>query len=331
MCRRRKRCQASSNATDTPEIRVEQRTFIAFLPFECLRYAASRASAIFPRPGRVKIGATIGGVYSCTYLAPQPLLASAVEIAEGKMKGFQLRRGLMATCAVLAVALGGCALVDAPLAAFRSSGRTCAVGGREDLRQMVQRLSQRADGPGSLALQRKYRGNLPAVLEQRSDLRPDYVNAGGPAWHVVHALLPEDGDQRRRSGACGRLPRAFVSDEAAGQPVGSAMVRETARHWPSRRWPAPPVSASYGPTRAAPPEARSIDALLIDESIEMPRQMAAFIRASGWELPVVAIQLDAAAQAGLSASWTRAMPSSASVPEPPCSVWSGSPGIMASA
>jgi mono/diheme cytochrome c family protein len=32
-----------------------------------------------------------------------------------------------------------------------------------------------AGGPGSLALQRKYRDDLPAVLEQRSDLAPDYV------------------------------------------------------------------------------------------------------------------------------------------------------------
>ncbi|NKJ42206.1 cytochrome c [Novosphingobium sp. SG720] len=30
-------------------------------------------------------------------------------------------------------------------------------------------------GPGSLALQRKYQGAVPAILEQRSDLSPDYV------------------------------------------------------------------------------------------------------------------------------------------------------------
>jgi hypothetical protein len=44
---------------------------------------------------------------------------------------------------------------------------------------------------------------------------------------------------------------------------------------------------------------RSIDALLVDEDIEMPRQMAAFMRASRRGLPIVAIQLDAAGQAGL--------------------------------
>jgi mono/diheme cytochrome c family protein len=30
-------------------------------------------------------------------------------------------------------------------------------------------------GPGSMALQRKYKGALPAILEQRSDLPPEYV------------------------------------------------------------------------------------------------------------------------------------------------------------
>ena len=54
-----------------------------------------------------------------------------------------------------------------------------------------------------------------------------------------------------------------------------------------------------GPTVRLRREARSIDALLVDQDIEMPRQMAAFIKASIRSLPVVAIQLDAAAHAGL--------------------------------
>ena len=33
-----------------------------------------------------------------------------------------------------------------------------------------------AEGPGSMALQRKYQGALPAVLEQRSNLPPEYVS-----------------------------------------------------------------------------------------------------------------------------------------------------------
>jgi hypothetical protein len=55
----------------------------------------------------------------------------------------------------------------------------------------------------------------------------------------------------------------------------------------------------YGPAARRRPDARSIDALLIDESIEMPRQVAAFVNASRRTLPVVGIQLDAAAHAGL--------------------------------
>jgi hypothetical protein len=54
-----------------------------------------------------------------------------------------------------------------------------------------------------------------------------------------------------------------------------------------------------GPTGRRRRQARPIDTLLIDQGIEMPRQVAAFIKASGRRLPVVAIQLDAAAQPGL--------------------------------
>ena len=33
-----------------------------------------------------------------------------------------------------------------------------------------------AGGPGSMALERKYHGQLPAILNQRVDLAPDYVS-----------------------------------------------------------------------------------------------------------------------------------------------------------
>lgn len=56
---------------------------------------------------------------------------------------------------------------------------------------------------------------------------------------------------------------------------------------------------AYGPTARRGREARSIDALLIDESLEMPRQTAAFIKASRRTLPVFGIHLDAAAQTPL--------------------------------
>jgi len=56
---------------------------------------------------------------------------------------------------------------------------------------------------------------------------------------------------------------------------------------------------AYGATARRSGEARSIDALLIDEGIEAPREMAAIIKANSRAMPVVGIQLDAAGQAGL--------------------------------
>jgi hypothetical protein len=54
-----------------------------------------------------------------------------------------------------------------------------------------------------------------------------------------------------------------------------------------------------GPTARRHRRAPPIDALLIDDSLEMPRQMASFIKATRQTLPVLEIQLDAAAQPGL--------------------------------
>ncbi|EIZ77202.1 hypothetical protein WSK_4194 [Novosphingobium sp. Rr 2-17] len=50
---------------------------------------------------------------------------------------------------------------------------------------------------------------------------------------------------------------------------------------------------AYAQTVRRRPGARPIDALLVDESIEMPSQMARFIEARGRTLPVVGIHLDA--------------------------------------
>lgn len=94
-----------------------------------------------------------------------------------RMKCFRHKRGrAVATCIALAVALGGCpplwsrpALLSAPpaeparLAAGKIFDKWCSD------------CHSTTEGPGSLALQRKYQGSLPAVLVQRSDLRPDYV------------------------------------------------------------------------------------------------------------------------------------------------------------
>jgi hypothetical protein len=56
---------------------------------------------------------------------------------------------------------------------------------------------------------------------------------------------------------------------------------------------------AHDPTTHRRGEVRSIDALLIDETIEMPRQMSTFIKASRQTLPVFGIQLDAVSHAGL--------------------------------
>jgi hypothetical protein len=61
-------------------------------------------------------------------------------------------------------------------------------------------------------------------------------------------------------------------------------------------------TASFGasdPTALRRREARAVDALLIDETIEIPSQMSTFIEAGRRTLPVVGIRLDAASHAGL--------------------------------
>ena len=55
----------------------------------------------------------------------------------------------------------------------------------------------------------------------------------------------------------------------------------------------------YAQTAQRRGDAQAIDALLVDESIEMPRDIAAFIAAGTWKVPIVGIQLDAAAYARL--------------------------------
>lgn len=93
------------------------------------------------------------------------------------MKGFRLRRSrAVAACAVLTVALGGCSPLwkrPSPQAAPLVEPARSAGGKIFD--KWCGDCHSTAEGPGSLALQRKYQGSLPAVLEQRRDLRSDYV------------------------------------------------------------------------------------------------------------------------------------------------------------
>ena len=93
------------------------------------------------------------------------------------MKGFRIRRGLaVAACAALAMALGGCALPwTRPVPHSAPAPEPARAAGRKTFDKWCSDCHGTAAGPGSLALQRKYKGALPAVLEQRSDLRPDYV------------------------------------------------------------------------------------------------------------------------------------------------------------
>ena len=93
------------------------------------------------------------------------------------MQRFRPSCGLaIAVCAALAVALGGCV----PLAT-QSSPHTAPpmeaarAAGRMTFGKWCADCHSTPEGPGSQALQRRYRGALPAVLEQRSDLRPDYI------------------------------------------------------------------------------------------------------------------------------------------------------------
>lgn len=56
---------------------------------------------------------------------------------------------------------------------------------------------------------------------------------------------------------------------------------------------------AYGASLARPSKPGWIDALLIDDNVEMPPQIAAFVNASKQRLPVVGIRLDAAAYSRL--------------------------------
>jgi (+)-pinoresinol hydroxylase len=91
--------------------------------------------------------------------------------------GCRLMRGrAVATCAVLAVALGGCtSLWTRPSPHSAPAAEPARSAGGKIFDKWCSDCHSTPGGPGSLALQRKYKGNHAAVLEQRSDLRPDYV------------------------------------------------------------------------------------------------------------------------------------------------------------
>jgi mono/diheme cytochrome c family protein len=92
-----------------------------------------------------------------------------------KMKDIGSRRRFTtAASAILSVTLLGGAspslAAQRPLAAVQSER---SAGGR--IYDKWCRDCHTADGPGSRALQRKYQGALPADLEQRNNLPPEFV------------------------------------------------------------------------------------------------------------------------------------------------------------
>jgi len=92
------------------------------------------------------------------------------------MKGFRLRRGAaVAACALLAVVLAGCAQLSTRSPQAARAAQPARSAGGKIFDKWCSDCHSTAEGPGSLALQRKFRGALPAVLEQRTNLPPDYV------------------------------------------------------------------------------------------------------------------------------------------------------------
>jgi len=93
------------------------------------------------------------------------------------MLAFRLKRfSVTAVFSMLAMAC----LCGAPVQAQtppRAASADLSVGsaGGQVFRKWCSDCHGAAEGPGSLALQRKYQGALPAVLEQRSNLPADYV------------------------------------------------------------------------------------------------------------------------------------------------------------
>ncbi len=94
------------------------------------------------------------------------------------MMGFRLRRGrAVPACVVLAVTLGGCSpLWKRPPPHSAPPAEAAQSAGGKIFGKWCSDCHSTAEGPGSRALERKYQGSVPAVLERRSDLRPDYVN-----------------------------------------------------------------------------------------------------------------------------------------------------------
>ncbi len=85
------------------------------------------------------------------------------------MKGSRFGRRMPA-CAILFAALAG-TLASVPQAHAQPGDPT----GKQVYQKWCGDCHSTPTGPGSMALQRKFQGSLPAILEQRSDLQAEYI------------------------------------------------------------------------------------------------------------------------------------------------------------
>ena len=79
---------------------------------------------------------------------------------------------------LLSVTLLGCAVLVEPARAQDATDQASEAArppGGKIFHQWCSDCHSGAEGPVSVALQRKYQGQIPAILEQRTDLNQDYV------------------------------------------------------------------------------------------------------------------------------------------------------------
>jgi len=78
----------------------------------------------------------------------------------------------------LSMSLLGCAVLVQPSLAQDATDQASEAArppGGKIFHKWCSDCHSSADGPGSVALERKYQGQVPAILEQRTDLNQDYV------------------------------------------------------------------------------------------------------------------------------------------------------------
>jgi mono/diheme cytochrome c family protein len=96
------------------------------------------------------------------------------------MHGINVSRALLA-CAVLPVLAWAAPQEfkiegDEPVPHSASPANPVQSAGRKIFDKWCSGCHGTEQGPGSMALQRKYKGTVTAVLEQRSNLPPEYIN-----------------------------------------------------------------------------------------------------------------------------------------------------------